>query len=51
MFFPLAPPGWPLSSSILEEIFQEEMMLLVLGSGRVRPGLGLVLGGNPTLEW
>ena len=26
------------------------MMLLVLGSGRVRPGLGLALGGNPTLE-
>ncbi|MXQ79424.1 hypothetical protein E5288_WYG000333 [Bos mutus] len=28
----------------------KETMLLVLGSGRVRPGLGLALGGNPTLE-
>ena len=49
MLFPLASPGWSLSSSILGEMFKE-MMLLVLGSGRVRPGLGLALGGNPTLE-
>ena len=28
MLFPLASPGWSLSSSILGEIFQEQMVLL-----------------------
>ena len=50
MLFPLASPGWSLSSSILGEIFQEQMVLLVQGPGRVRLSLKLVLGGNPNLE-
>ncbi|KAI4588111.1 hypothetical protein MJG53_002519 [Ovis ammon polii x Ovis aries] len=45
-----SPRGWSLSSSILGEIFQEQMVLLVQGPGRVRLSLELVLGGNPNLE-
>ena len=50
MLFPLASSGWSPSSLILGEILQEKMVLLVRDPGRVRPGLELVLGGNPTLE-
>ncbi|KAI4544611.1 hypothetical protein MG293_004877 [Ovis ammon polii] len=42
--------GWSLSSSIFGETFQEQMVLLVQGPGRVRLSLELVLGGNPNLE-